>query len=57
MFDVHEAVRRLRLLRCKNHYTNNEVMEYHTCLNVIEEALCEGKCVIVDSESECKASL
>ena len=48
MFDVNEAVRTLRLLRCKNHYTNNEILQYHTCLNIIEESLCEENCVIVD---------
>ena len=71
MFTVHEAVRELKLLWCKNHYTNNDVLEYHTCLNVIEEALVEEKCVILDLESfnsdspdecfraiqKCKASL
>lgn len=51
MLDVKEAVETLRLLRCKDHYTNNEVLEYHTCLNIIEESLCERDCVIVDLSS------
>ena len=48
MFDVNEAVKTLRLLRCKNHFSNNEVLEYHMCLNIIEESLCDKDCVIVD---------
>lgn len=48
MLDVNEAVKTLRLLRCKNHYTNNEILQYHKCLNVIEESLCEESCVIVN---------
>ncbi len=47
MFDVNEAVKTLRLLRCKNHFTNNEILQYHKCLNIIEEALCDGNYEIV----------
>lgn len=47
MLDVNEAVRVLKQLRCKDHYTNNEILEYHTCLNIIEEAVCEKGYVIV----------
>ena len=48
MFDVHEAVKELQMLRCKKRYTQNEVMNYHKCLNLLEEELCNGDCVIVD---------
>ena len=48
MLTPNEAVKELRLLRCKRSYDNNELLTYHTCLNIIEEALCEGSCVIAD---------
>ena len=48
LFDVNEAVKELKLLRCKGHYTNDEILKYHTCLNVIEETLCEGNIVVID---------
>lgn len=48
MFDINEAVRELKQLRCKGHYTDDEILTYHTCLNVIEESLCENNCVVVD---------
>lgn len=46
--DLNEALKTLKLLRCKRHYNNNEVLEYHTCLNIIEDYLCENNCVILD---------
>ena len=46
--NLKEAITTLKLLRCKKHYNNNEVLEYHTCLNIIEDYLCENDCVILD---------
>lgn len=51
MFDLKEAIVVLRQLRCQNHFTNNEIFEYHTCLNIIEDALCDKDCVIIDPSS------
>lgn len=51
MFDVKEAVRVLRQLRCNNHFETKDVYEYHTCLNVIEDALCDKDYVMIDLSS------
>ena len=48
MLDLNEAIRSLRLLWCKDHYTDNEIYEYHTCLNMIEEALCDKGYIMID---------
>ena len=47
-FTTNEAVKELKLLRCKKSYNNNEILDYHTCLNIIEEELCNGDCVMID---------
>ena len=47
-FTTNEAVKELKLLRCKKSYNNNEILDYHTCLNIIEEELCNGDSVIID---------
>lgn len=51
MLSITEAVKQLKLLRCKKRYTNNEILEYHTCLNIIEEELCNGNCVVIDLDT------
>ena len=51
MMDIHEALKELKLLRCKRSFTNNEIYTYHTCLNIIEEELCEGEYNIIDLKS------
>ena len=47
-FTTSNAVKELKLLRCKKSYNNNEILDYHTCLNIIEEELCNGDSVIID---------
>lgn len=47
MFDLKEAIVVLRQLRCQNHFTNNEIFEYHTCLNIIEDALCDNRSIFI----------
>jgi hypothetical protein len=64
MLSASEAVRELKLLRCKSKYNNNEIFDYHKYLNIIEEALCNENCIIVDlgsfnsdSVEECYAAI